>query len=271
MNRLAIYSAQLDEVIFENRNKEYGAYVMRKEYPDSLKKSIVIVGSFVGLCAMAIFLYTKHNPVAEVKNVIALDDLDSKELICVLEIEQPKPNVDKTEYVKTPSAAPAGGWPTRIIDNASPTVSVNIDNPVNGQGPPDILGVSATSSVVTTNTTQSIPAVTEGIKTDEAVILAEVMPEFEGGMIGLMKYISTTIIYPESAKLVGKEGTVYVSFVVNEWGDVENAKVIRGIGYGCDEEVLKVVGNMPRWKKAGKNGGHPVKVRFHIPVSFKLK
>ncbi len=79
------------------------------------------------------------------------------------------------------------------------------------------------------------------------------------------------IVYPDFAREIGKEGTVHVSFVVNEVGNVEGVKVLKGIGYGCDEEVVRVIGKMPRWKKVGKNGGHPVKVRFTIPVSFRIK
>lgn len=97
------------------------------------------------------------------------------------------------------------------------------------------------------------------------------MPEFEGGAVALMRFVAQNISYPEVAKIINKEGVVYVSFTVNELGYVEHAKVMRGIGFGCDEEVLRVVSKMPRWKKAGRNAGHPVKVRYNIPVSFKLK
>ena len=97
------------------------------------------------------------------------------------------------------------------------------------------------------------------------------MPEFDGGVAGLMRYVGQNIIYPPVAREIGKEGTVYVSFVVNEMGNVENVKVMRGIGFGCDEEVVRVIGKMPRWKKVGKNAGHPVKVRYNIPVKFKLQ
>ena len=102
-------------------------------------------------------------------------------------------------------------------------------------------------------------------------VVVEEMPEFEGGTAGLMRYVGQNIVYPSLAREVGKEGTVYVSFVVNETGNIEGAKIMRGIGFGCDEEVVRVINKMPRWKKVGKQGGHPVKVRYNIPVSFKLR
>ncbi len=271
MNILGNNSNKLNEVIFENRNKAYGAYAIRTSYDDSLKKSVLGVVGLAFMLFASVFIYNKSNVLSETKKNVLVDDPDNKDLVYVVDMEQPKPKTEQPQQTQLAAAAPSGGLPTQIIDNASPTASVNLDNSVNGQGTPDALGVSATSTVVTTNTVQSLVVGTQSLTTSEPVVVADDMPEFEGGANGLMRYVASNIVYPDIAKSIGKEGTVYVSFVVNELGYVENAKVMRGIGYGCDEEVLKVVDKMPRWKKAGKNGGHPVKVRFNIPVSFKLR
>ena len=84
-----------------------------------------------------------------------------------------------------------------------------------------------------------------------------------GGVAGLMRYIGQNVVYPPVAREIGKEGTVYVSFVVNEVGSVENVKVVRGIGYGCDEEVLRVIGLFKDeiFYPATKDG-KPIKVKY---------
>ena len=97
------------------------------------------------------------------------------------------------------------------------------------------------------------------------------MPEYNLIPNGVLIYVSSNIVYPALAREIGREGVVHVSFVVNQFGVVEGVKILKGIGYGCDEEVLRVINKMPVWKKPGKNNGKAVKVRYNIPVSFKLR
>ena len=99
----------------------------------------------------------------------------------------------------------------------------------------------------------------------------EVAPVFEGGFAALARFISNNIVYPESAKEINLEGKVYLSFVVNEKGEVESVKIQRGIGGGCDEEATRVVNKIPKFKSPGKVRGQAVKVLFNIPIFFKLK
>ena len=98
----------------------------------------------------------------------------------------------------------------------------------------------------------------------------EVMPEFPGGMEAMMKYLSENIKYPEQAKEKNTQGRVLVSFVVEKDGSISNVKVARGIGNGCDEEAVRVISAMPKWKP-GKHNGKKVRVSFAIPISFKLQ
>ncbi|MBK6729831.1 MAG: TonB family protein [Bacteroidetes bacterium] len=93
--------------------------------------------------------------------------------------------------------------------------------------------------------------------------------EFPGGLTAMYQWLSRNIIYPEYARNAQIEGIVYVSFVVNENGIIRDAKIARGIGGGCDEEVLRVLSLMPAWK-AGMQGNSKVKVRYNLPVKFKL-
>ncbi len=101
-------------------------------------------------------------------------------------------------------------------------------------------------------------------------IIADEMPEFPGGNAALIKYLSQNIKYPEAAKAKKVQGTVYVNFIVSSKGKVLFPYIVRGIGYGCDEEALRVIRNMPAWKP-GKQNGKPVLVRTNLPVMFHLK
>ena len=98
----------------------------------------------------------------------------------------------------------------------------------------------------------------------------EVMAEFPGGMEAMMKYLSENIKYPEQAKEKNIQGRVLVSFIVEKNGSISNVKVVKGIGNGCDEEAVRVISSMPKWKP-GMQNGKKVRVNFAIPISFKLQ
>jgi len=94
----------------------------------------------------------------------------------------------------------------------------------------------------------------------------EQMPEFPGDM---STFINDHIHYPELATSEHIFGKVTIEFVVNEDGSVSNVKVLRGIGGGCDEEAVRMVSGMPKWKP-GRQNGMPVKVLFTLPINFVL-
>ena len=99
--------------------------------------------------------------------------------------------------------------------------------------------------------------------------VVEEMPQFKGGDEARIKFLTENIQYPQLAKEEGIQGTVYVTFVIDEYGLVTGAKILRGIGGGCDEEALRVVRKMPRWKP-GKQSGKNVRVQFNMPIKFTL-
>jgi TonB family protein len=100
--------------------------------------------------------------------------------------------------------------------------------------------------------------------------VVEHMPEYVGGNNAMSTFIAGNIKYPQKAKEKGVQGTVYISFVIDENGSVGEAKVIRGVGSGCDEEALRVVKMMPKWEP-GKQSGKKVKVAFTLPIKFALQ
>lgn len=110
----------------------------------------------------------------------------------------------------------------------------------------------------------------EEVVEDKIFTIVEQNPEFPGGYGELQKYLAKNIKYPSLARDAGIQGTVYVTFEVAKDGTVKSAKVLRGIGGGCDKEALRVVSRMPKWKP-GKQRGKPVRVQFNLPVKFTLQ
>ena len=99
--------------------------------------------------------------------------------------------------------------------------------------------------------------------------IQEKMPLFPGGEQMLFEFIGNNLKYPQQAKSAGVEGQVFVEFYVEKDGSITGGKVLRGIGYGCDEEALRVIGLMPKWEP-GTQRGKRVRVRYTLPVTFKL-
>lgn len=95
-------------------------------------------------------------------------------------------------------------------------------------------------------------------------------PEFPGGMLGLQKYLAKSVNYPTIAQETGIQGTVYLTFIINKSGKVEQVKLLRGADPSLDKEALRVVSSMPDWKP-GKQGGNPVKVSYQVPIKFSLR
>ncbi|MEA3478033.1 MAG: energy transducer TonB [Bacteroidota bacterium] len=110
----------------------------------------------------------------------------------------------------------------------------------------------------------------EEYEEEQIFMVVESMPVPPGGLAALYKYLGENIKYPVMAKESGIQGTVYVTFVVERNGSVSDVRVLRGIGGGCDEEAVRVVKNMPKWK-AGKQRGKPVRVQYNLPVKFILQ
>jgi protein TonB len=106
-------------------------------------------------------------------------------------------------------------------------------------------------------------------KADQIFDVVETMPTPPGGMEGWNKYLSSNLKYPTQARRMGIEGTVYVVFVVNTDGSIQDVEILRGIGGGCDEEAMRVVAAAPNWEP-GKQRGKPVRVKMRLPIRFKL-
>ena len=136
-------------------------------------------------------------------------------------------------------------------------------------GNPETLAkMDSNNMVIVLKPQQVINAPTDG---DEDVFeVVENMPEFpDGGMPGLMKYLSTNIRYPEAAHKAGTQGRVTVQFVVGKDGSIGNVSILRGVDPALDAEAIRVISGMPKWKP-GTQKGEPVNVKYTVPVMFRL-
>lgn len=110
----------------------------------------------------------------------------------------------------------------------------------------------------------------EATTDSEVFIVVEQMPEFPGGVNAMRAYLAKNIKYPVVALENGLQGTVYVSFVVNQDGSIVDVNILRGVDSSLDKEAVRVVQSMPKWKP-GRQGGKSVRVSYQVPISFKLQ
>lgn len=204
---------------------------------------------FLGLVAalamvLLAFEYTSYD-----KQVFGQHDLNinylEEEIIPIARVELPPPPPPKPKPLTIIELAPDDTEPDEPVDFDIPDIDPNDAAPV-----------------------YTIP---EPVEVEEPVhITVETMPVFPGGELALMKHLAEHIKYPIPALDADIQGVVYVSFVVNKNGEVEDVQILKGIGAGCDEEALRVVRALPKWTP-GEQRGRKVKVRFNVPVRFTLR
>ena len=134
------------------------------------------------------------------------------------------------------------------------------------------LGLLLIAPIINTscnNETEKTDAIEAKELTNEPLSVAEVMPEFKGGNEKLFSYLGNNITYPKAAEKENKEGVVFVSFVIDKDGTVQNAKILKGFYIDCDNEALRVVESMPNWTP-GEQDGKKVAVQYNLPIKFTL-
>ena len=263
MERTAVLHADYLDILFDHRNKTYGGYELRKHYSERAFKATIITLSVVALLIVAHAIAGRFKTQVEIAPPVVIANN-----ITDLKMEQPKPKI------QLPAAAPPPAAPTKIFtppvvmhDPDVPTPPATIDDLKNkNPGVTDIKGDPNALNPGIVETKDIGTALVVVPKKAEIFTYVEQMPQFEGD---LNSYLVAHIRYPELAKDNSIEGRVSIKFVVNEDGTIAAAEVLRGIGGGCDEEALRVLNTMPKWKP-GKQNGRPVKVYFTLPILFKL-
>jgi periplasmic protein TonB len=264
----------IDDIVFEGRNKSYGAFLLRRIYDKHMSRAMIT--------GILFFLLVISSPqiIAMIKGLMPekKNELIMKEVT----LAEPPPIDPK----KPPPPPPPKVEPPPIKDQIKfvPPV-VKKDEEVKDEEPPPPTVEEIKDKEIATETKKgeeggidasltepeapSAPVLEEP-KEEAPFTYVEQMPTFPDGEAALMKYLSQNIKYPAIARENGISGSVIVQFVVSKDGNIKNAKVMRGIGGGCNEEALRVVNEMPKWKP-GKHNGREVPVTFTLPIKFVLQ
>ena len=155
--------------------------------------------------------------------------------------------------------------PKATTEPATPTDPDVLTGPVAHEGNP---GPLIGSGPATGPATDSNVAVTP--PPAAPFLHAEVMPEFAGGLDALRNYLQRHMKYPRQALAGGVSGKVFVAFTVQASGAISDVEILKGLGYGTEEEALRVVKNMPAWTP-GRQNNHPVAVRYTLPITFRYE
>lgn len=255
------FSQTWDDLVFEFRNKGYGAYLLRKTYPDRVLTGLLAT-VFVVAAILALQL-TAFNDSTLVSPPLVERGLRTLAL--------PPSILQKPKVIQAPRVP-------RKSNTRSNTVVVTREE-VEDVKVDDVSTDILSDGDVHFDFDGSDMGVVDGIATDisfvvepvnEPLDLAEVMPEYEGGIEAMMKFIQKKIRYPRAPQAMGIDGTVYVRFVVNGDGSISDVQVIRGIHRDYDREAARVISLLPGWK-GGRHGGRPVPVRMVLPIRFNLQ
>ncbi len=267
--------ASLDDIVFEGRNKAYGAYVLRKLYNSHITKA-AIIATILFFLFISIPLISKMIGGEEEAAV-------TERVITEVELAPPPPLDEATPPPPPPPPPdlPPPPPPVRATVKYTPPV-VKRDNEVveeeeipdvevleeidagietvegDKNAPPDLGDIDGTSDVVAE------------VVEEKPYTYVEQMPTFPGGESEMMKYLGKNIRYPAAAQRAGIEGIVVLSFVVSKTGEISEIQVIKSLGGGTDEEAVRVVKSMPKWTP-GKQNGRAVPVRYTLPVRYTIK
>lgn len=261
MKAKATPSPKMDEIVFEKRNKMYGAYILRKMYDKQVIKALMLSIAILiaGLAYPFVLSYT-----ADGRGIHIWDDPG----VVVITTDPPPPDAiiptpppPITEALKPiafkapeviPGEVPDDGafLPMEDLNKISKNIFVDITPESTFEKQPDIIA--------------------DPIEKQETFITAEEMPFYPGGDTERLRFLADNIQYPHQASELGIQGTVYLQFVVDSKGNITDVKIMRGIGGGCEEEALRVIKMMPQWHPGIQNG-KAVRVLYTMPVSFRLQ
>lgn len=248
-----------DDIVFEVRNKEYGAYKLRKKY-----NRTVLIALLIGVIVIATAIITPYINAkasenrakrAERQVEIKLENLDTPaEQVAPPPPPPPPPTdvVQQQRYV-----------PPQVVDSIKPEDVKQFITADEAQ-------TEVTNKEVVEVQQQVKEEVQEEEKEPEPFVVVEEMPMFPGGEAELMKYIGEHTQYPEIAKENNIQGKVIVRFCVTPKGGVSQVSVLKGVDPELDKEAMRVVSTLPPFKP-GKQGGKPVPVWYMVPIAFTLK
>ena len=254
-----------NDIVFEGRNQDYGAYQIRRRYNWTVT---IILGCMIGALALGMIVKVVLNMQGE--------EVEKETVLDMTTIDLTPPPADKNEPPPPPPPPPPP-----VMETVKFVPPVIKDDAVETDPPPPQEKIADTqvSTVTQEGDGDAVVVPTDGNgtgvveeKAPEIFTVVEEMPEFPGGAMEMMKYIQKNIQYPQMAKEAGLSGKCFLKFVVNGNGNITDVQVLKGVpGCGeCDREAIRVVKSMPNWKP-GKQNGRSVNVFFNLPINFQLK
>lgn len=276
-------SREWTDIVFEGKNKDFGAYKLRQSSVSRHTKAIVWV--LICLAALLVFLILSVSGVfdkPEEEQVVT----STEQEIATFDSEEEIEEEEEEEIFEIPEQQEEVVAPEEVANQQQVTDLLIVeddkleeDKQVKNQE--DVLeNEAAVGSVDITEGTNDLNkiAIKEEViaapKVEEeqpvSIAMVEQKPEFPGGEAAMYKWLSENIVYPSAASEEGVQGRVVVEFVVGKDGSISNVRIVRPRHPALDKEALRVVKAMPKWMP-GRNNGQPVKVTYTLPVTFKLQ
>jgi protein TonB len=249
----------LDEIVFHDRNKEYGAYWLRKRYKRFVVVafffSFVIIAAVVAVPIINAYRMKGNMKKLMEKNVVA-------EVSSVKEDAPPPP----------PPPPPPPDAAVAQVKFVAPVVVDTVKNEVDFASIDDVKAIATNEAVPENITVAEAPKKEKAVVEEEPVfVVVEESATFQGGdVMGYRTWVQQHLVYPADAQEAGISGKVIVQFAVNSHGQVCDAKVVRGVHPSLDKEVINCIMKSPSWTPA-KQGGKAVKQQFTIPIVFNLQ
>ncbi|WP_162053622.1 energy transducer TonB [Pontibacter pamirensis] len=267
--------ASLDDIVFEGRNKAYGAYLLRRLYNNHITKAAII--------ATVLFLLFISIPL--IARIIEGEEEEVVVERIVTEVDlAPPPPIDEATPPPPPPPPPdlpPPPPPVRATVKYTPPVVKRDEEVQEEEEIPDVEVLEEVDAGIETiegdpdapmdlgeidGTSDVVAEVVE----EKPYTYVEQMPTFPGGETEMLRYLGKNIRYPAAAQRAGIEGIVVLSFVVSRTGEISEIEVIKKLGGGTDEEAVRVVKSMPKWTP-GKQNGRTVPVRYTLPVRYTIK
>ncbi|MBD5208113.1 MAG: energy transducer TonB [Bacteroidales bacterium] len=282
-------SAQWRDMIFANKNREFGAYEMRKN--SDKRHNLAMIFMLIGLAVIIILIIalSKWSDYRAEQRAIAMAQEREKMSQAILaqqeEEEIPdEPEVEEQKFEQPPVEVPQEVLATvqvtqiaivdadKVKNEVMDMETQKEDNTARGvvtqEGSDDADKFQAVQEQVVVKEPEPEPVVVKP-KEDEIFVAVEQPAEYPGGTAALMKWLANNINYPESAQQNDIQGRVIVKFVVEKDGSIGNVTILKGVDKDLDREAMRVVKKMGKWQP-GKNNGVAVRSYFQLPVVFKL-
>ncbi len=259
MAKEKIYAPAFDDIVFETRNKEYGAYRLRQKYSRN-----VLIATLFGVIIIATAIITPY---------LNAKALESKTKRAERQVEIKMENLDQPTDVVAPPPPPPPP-PQETVQQAKYIPPVVVDSVKPEEAAQLMTADDAQIEVQNEDVVDYVEPMKEEIQEEEAepepFVVVEEMPMFPGGEVALLQYLGDHTNYPEVAKENNIQGRVIVRFCVTSKGGVSQVSVLKGVDPELDEEAMRVVSTLPAFKP-GKQGGKPVPVWYMVPITFTLK